>query len=136
VNCFKLIVYLNILNFIVLFWKCLLWLFVYFPDLCQWWKLVQKSHYMALPGRRKQSNDCSWSVCIVHIISVLCESYVWQLGNVWIAQHFWHILIMKANKMHCFSHLFDKVLYMFRTCPLSIIRSISTLYTRNRYLSF
>jgi len=37
--------------------------------------------------------------------------------------------------MHYFSHLFDKVLYMFRTGPLSIIRSISTLYTRNRYLS-
>jgi len=30
---------------------------------------------------------------------------------------------------------FDKVLYMFRTGPLSIIRSISTLYTDNRYLS-
>jgi len=45
------------------------------------------------------------------------------------------ILIMKANEMHYFSNLFDKVLYMFRTCPLSI-RSISTLYTRNRYLSF
>jgi len=41
---------------------------------------------------------------------------------------------MKANQMHCFSSLFDKVLYMFRTCPLSIIRSISTLYTRNRYV--
>ena len=39
------------------------------------------------------------------------------------------ILIMKANEMHYFSNLFDKVLYMFRTCPLSIIRSISTLYT-------
>jgi len=32
--------------------------------------------------------------------------------------------------MHCFSDLFDKVLYMFRTVPLSIIRSISTLYTQ------
>jgi hypothetical protein len=31
--------------------------------------------------------------------------------------------------------IFDKVLYMFRTRPLSIIRSISTLYTRNRYLA-
>ena len=31
--------------------------------------------------------------------------------------------------MQNFSHLFDKVLYMFRTGPLSIIRSISTLYT-------
>jgi hypothetical protein len=56
---------------------------------------------------------------------------------------FWHsgdrtpscIHILKANKMHCFSNLFDKVLCMFRTSPLSIIRSISTLYTCNRYLS-
>ena len=46
------------------------------------------------------------------------------------------ILIMKANEMHCFPNLFDKVLHMFRTCPLSIIKNISTLYTRNRYLSF
>ena len=37
--------------------------------------------------------------------------------------------------MQYFSNLFDKVLYMFRTGPLSIIRSISTLYARNRYLS-
>jgi len=43
---------------------------------------------------------------------------------------------MKVNEMNYFSHLFDKVLYMFRTCPLSIIRSISILYTRSRYLSF
>jgi len=35
--------------------------------------------------------------------------------------------------MHYLSDLFDKVLYMFRTGPLSIIRSIS-LYTCNRYL--
>jgi len=42
---------------------------------------------------------------------------------------------MKANEMHNFSNLFDKVLYIFRTGPLSIIRSISTLYTRNMYLS-
>ena len=46
-----------------------------------------------------------------------------------------YILIMKTNKMHYLSDLFDKVLYMFRTCPLSIISSISTLYTRNSYLS-
>ena len=42
---------------------------------------------------------------------------------------------MKANETHYFSNLFHKVLYMFRTGSLSIIRSISTLYTRNRYLS-
>jgi hypothetical protein len=46
-----------------------------------------------------------------------------------------HLLIIKANEMHNFSDLFDKVLYMFRTGPLFIIRSISTLYTRNKYLS-
>jgi len=38
--------------------------------------------------------------------------------------------------MHNFSYLFDQVRYMFRTGPLSIIRSISTLYTCNRYLSW
>jgi len=38
--------------------------------------------------------------------------------------------LMKVSEMHYFSHLFDKTLYMFRTCPLSIIRSISTLYTQ------
>jgi len=37
---------------------------------------------------------------------------------------------MKVIEMHYFSNLFDKVLYMFRTCPLSIIRSILTLYTQ------
>jgi len=37
--------------------------------------------------------------------------------------------------MHNFSNLSDKVLYIFRTSPLSIIRSISTLYTRSTYLS-
>jgi hypothetical protein len=30
--------------------------------------------------------------------------------------------------MHYSSNLLDKVLYMFRTCPLSIISSISTMY--------
>jgi len=47
-----------------------------------------------------------------------------------------YILIMKANEMHCFSDLFDKVLYMFQTGPLSIISSISTLYTCSTCLSF
>jgi len=42
---------------------------------------------------------------------------------------------MKANEMHYFSDLFGKVLYMFRTSPLSTNRSIPTLYTSNSYLS-
>ena len=42
-----------------------------------------------------------------------------------------YIIIMQANEMHSFPNLFDKVIYMFRTGPLSIIRSISTLaYTQ------
>jgi hypothetical protein len=36
--------------------------------------------------------------------------------------------------MHYFSNLFDKVLYMFRTGPLSIVSSISTLYTQQYML--
>ena len=42
---------------------------------------------------------------------------------------------MKSNEIHYFSNLFDKALYMFRKSPLPIIRSISTLYRRSRYLS-
>jgi hypothetical protein len=34
--------------------------------------------------------------------------------------------------MHYFSNLFDKTLYMFRTNPLSIIRTISTLYIQQQ----
>jgi len=44
-------------------------------------------------------------------------------------------LIIKAKEMCYFSNLFDKILYMFRTFPLSVIRSISTLCTRSRCLS-
>jgi len=44
--------------------------------------------------------------------------------------------VQRTNEMHYFSNLFDKLFYMFRTSPLSIIWGISTLYTRNRYLSW
>ena len=37
---------------------------------------------------------------------------------------------LKANDMQSFSNLFDKVLYMFRTDPLSVIRSVSTPHTQ------
>jgi hypothetical protein len=74
-------------------------------------------------------------------VSVFAQNMVWHLRHIW---RFWHsqyrtslyILIIKANEMHYFSNLFDKVLYVFRTIPLFIIGSISTLYTRNRYLSY
>ena len=40
-----------------------------------------------------------------------------------------YILLIKANKMHYFSTLFCKELYMFRTKLLSIIRSFNTVFT-------
>jgi len=42
-----------------------------------------------------------------------------------------YVLLTTANQMHYFSYLFDKILYMLRTGPLSIVSSISTLYTGN-----
>jgi hypothetical protein len=62
--------------------------------------------------------------CIIIIIIII----MWS--NVFIKV----LLIMKDKEMHYFSNLFDKVLYMFRTRPLSIIRSISTLYTQQYML--
>ena len=42
------------------------------------------------------------------------------------------ILIIKTNKinkMHCFSTLFGKELYIFQTDLLSVIRSLNTVFT-------
>jgi hypothetical protein len=50
-------------------------------------------------------------------------------GNIW-KEISLVILVMKTNEMHYFANLFDKVLYVFRTYSLSIIRSIPTLYTQ------
>jgi hypothetical protein len=51
----------------------------------------------------------------------------WQTRNLIVAQGNLTTvipLIIKANETHYFSYLFDKALYMFRTYPLSIFRSI------------
>jgi hypothetical protein len=51
-------------------------------------------------------------------------------GNV--KSHFVHfglVLIIKANKVHYISTLFDKELYIFWTDLLSIIRSLNTVFT-------
>ena len=72
--------------------------------------------------------------CLHALTTTICYrilSYEYQQYDTYTT-----ILILKANEMHYFSNLFHKVLYMFRTCPLSIISSISTLYTLSRYLSF
>jgi hypothetical protein len=86
----------------------------------------------------------SFSLLIFHIpyisSSLILSTYDIFLKNLISITHItcgWIqcILIMKANEMHYFSNLFDKILYMFQTSLLSIIRSISTLCTCNRYLS-
>ena len=65
-------------------------------------------------------------------LKFICIFWIWHSED----HASWYILILKANEVHYFSYLFDKVLYMFWTCPLPIVRSISTLYTHNRYLTF
>jgi len=44
-----------------------------------------------------------------------------------------HILTIKANKIHYFSALFGKELYVFRTDLLSIIRSLDAVFTAISY---
>jgi hypothetical protein len=41
--------------------------------------------------------------------------------------------IMKASEMHCFSNLFDKVLYMFRTCSVEILLITDSGHVQNMY---
>jgi hypothetical protein len=67
----------------------------------------------------------------------LCLVLSYKIPCIWHSEDHasWCILTMKANEVRFFPNLFDKVLYMFRTSPPSIIRSISTLYICNRYLS-
>jgi len=76
----------------------------------------------------KRELECHLKLISVHLSCSQCFLHSEDRAS-------WYILTMKANEMHYFSNLFDKAVYIFRTCPLSIIRSISTLYTRNRYLS-
>jgi len=89
------------------------------------------------------NNLSSSSLLISKLPHFLLPSCMWMLTErlnsyfIWHSEDraSWYILIIKVNEMHNFSNLFDKVLYMFRTVTLTIIRSISALYTRNRYLS-
>jgi len=72
--------------------------------------------------------------------NIACVQYMWisyTYIHIWHSEDHasWYILIIKANEMYCFSNLFDKVLYMFQSSPLSFIMSISTLYICSTYLS-
>jgi hypothetical protein len=58
----------------------------------------------------------------------------WSSNNfcfIWLSEGraSWYILIIKANRMHYFSTLYGKELYMFQTGLLSIIRSLNTVFT-------
>jgi len=81
--------------------------------------------------------DLENPLCYRHFL--LIKNDMLQEKSLLAALYYTHhkpiLILYKANEMHYFSDLFDKVLYMFRTSPLFIIRSISTLYTCSRYLS-
>jgi len=84
--------------------------------------------FKALKVSGRQSTDIAgWNPAVLGSLSIAMIETLQRVDS---------LLIIKANEMHYFSYLFDKVLYMFRTSLLSIIRSISTLYTRNMYLSW
>jgi hypothetical protein len=114
--------------------------YISFPD----WALRQH-HLLRRNGAAKSSDSLAIKIlprrinCNSLFIAYNLLTCLWehQLGKSDIQDHAsWYIFIMKANEMHYFSYLFDKVLYMFWTGPLSIIRSISMLYTHNRYCKY
>jgi hypothetical protein len=85
---------------------------------------------------------CSYSPTLKTSTCSLCGAtarlgrsryWSWKFVSSLIYVQYEVILIIRVNEMHYFSNLFDNVLYMFRTGPLSIIRSFSILCTRNRY---
>jgi len=84
---------------------------------------VFNTEYLSVRNITRRMTKATWI-----LIKAIVKIYIWHSED----HASWYIVIMKANEMHYFSDLFAKVLHMFRTCPLSIIRSISTLYTRNR----
>ena len=98
------------------------------------WALVRQSNYrnaFHFPVFLINCNE-QWSVFFVMATSI--EDFFKNQRPSSVSARRFSILIMKTNEMHYFSDLFYKVLYVFRTNPLSIIRSISALYKRNRYL--
>ena len=69
---------------------------------------------------------------------IICEIIVHLLVIIWrsVDRASWKILIIKPTRCTNFSHVFFGIKrYMFRTVPLSIIRSFS-LYTRQWYTSY
>jgi hypothetical protein len=113
---------------IFLYFRCQIFLMsqtAYFVDIAR---------FLAPKQQRKPLLNVWESVLYRYIYTRIlkCPRCIWHSVD----RASWYILIMKADKMHYFSYLFDKVLYMFRTGPLSIIGSISTLCTCNRYLPF
>jgi len=103
------------------------------------WTIVRRGRFLPCVGVLTPHHPARSLVTIP--FDILAPSYIYIYIYIYLCiwhsedRASWYILIMKANEMHCSSHLFGKVLYMFRTCPLSIIRSISTLYTYNKHLS-
>jgi len=68
---------------------------------------------------------------MTEIIVLGMWAHVTRVWRIWHSEDraSWYIFLIKANEMGNFSNLFDKILYMFRTDPLSIIRSLNTVFT-------
>jgi hypothetical protein len=100
--------------------------------------LSANPHFCLLYRLRKSvdgSRFYSGIKCIDNVDKIFSDTnptpqLMWRCYRFWHSENraSWYILTIKANEMHYFSNLFDKVLYMFRTGQLSITRSISTLY--------
>jgi hypothetical protein len=91
---------------------------------------------MAWAGEKKRRTSClakKERTVSAHSRCTFCHTCL----HLWHAEDraaSWHVLVIKANKMHSFWNWFDKAFYMLWTGPLSIIRSsIWTLYTRNTW---
>jgi len=106
-------------------------------DFYPWSQLLSDDAFMMFPHTRLQissfivSKTFAVTLQNYRIITML-QFYVLkttlQKELISILKYLISILSIKANEMCNFSNLFGKLLYMFRTGPLSITRSISTLY--------
>ena len=67
--------------------------------------IIRCWNYIRQGSVRKDEEHLNWRIC-----DLMEGSYFDKECKLW-------ILVMKANEMHYFSNLFDKVLYMFRASP-------------------
>jgi len=107
------------------------WVWTPMPCSTEVTERVDPHHYSTcvpscLVLRWLRTADWDGLVCDVQRLYTVCVSIFGLLKTIQCLCN----SIMKAHQMHNFSYLCDKVFYMYRTFPLSIIVCISTLYTQ------